>query len=39
MPDHKVRQHILMAVHFYCASEILICTPALVFTIGALEEM
>ena len=24
---------------FYCANDILTCTPALVFTVGALDEM
>jgi hypothetical protein len=32
-------QKVCGVLHCYCASEILTCTPALVFTVGALEEI
>ena len=31
--------HIFSIKYVYCASDILICTPALVFVVGALEEI
>ncbi len=34
-----VRIFLWINVLFYCASDILICTPALVLVVGALEEI
>ena len=38
-PCKKYKGFIMLKEKFYCASDILICTPALVLVIGALDDI